>query len=563
MPTLEQQVADLVTATTQLTTEVQGQKQTIDTKVNQVSSDRSVAEQKAAEAAQSATDAANSAAAAAQSEANAAAVVTGGTATFTPAPGKIPLADANGEIAYWLQKGLLGNVHSPLVDLPLNQIELLPFATVKVASAIPAATDVTPDWVGLLRTVTISFAAIPDGVQAGQYALINGDEYPIVAVDTVNNTITLEYDLGHADPTGTPVVTFAMWRFAGRYRGLSSFSRASRKTYIDPLTGLVRGCPAGFPAFERMVDGAVGYLTEGAGTNYATGGHTATGVNVTGVSPSGATEMLFNWNVAGGATGYLNLFSTNTFAAGPLTIGIWLKSADGTNYQVKFVGHDGVAWTNPITVTVTNQWKFFTYTITAQNSSAYFLLEGSTVYGLPAAVNILLWRWNIEALPYSTSLMPYNSTRTQDLLMLPAALNIPPLQRDMFVVCDVDVHGSSTYHVPISADISHHFLAIDPTDKVYAYNGTGGAALVYGPVNIQQNAVNRIAHLVNANGAQHAVSVNGQLGPASATSAGIGGPLTTLYIGSWTNSGGSHHYGHIRNVRIYDRSLTASEVAAA
>lgn len=115
--TIETQVADLVIATTQLTAAVNVAKQTLDNAVDAASGSSDFAQGQAgiaqdeaieagvqAAAAELSAQAAASSASQAQTHANnAAAVVTGGTATLQPVPGKIPLAGADGKIdLQWL-----------------------------------------------------------------------------------------------------------------------------------------------------------------------------------------------------------------------------------------------------------------------------------------------------------------------------------------------------------------------------------------------------------------------------------------------------------------------------
>ena len=103
--TIETEIAALTVATTDLLSAVTVAKATLDADVSTVAADKAiviadmatVAADKATATTQ-ATNAAASAAAALVSANNAAAVVTGGTASLLPAPGKIPLANSAGKI---------------------------------------------------------------------------------------------------------------------------------------------------------------------------------------------------------------------------------------------------------------------------------------------------------------------------------------------------------------------------------------------------------------------------------------------------------------------------------
>lgn len=103
---LDTQIAELITATTDLTAAVNVKKQTLDDRADAATDAASASAASAVAAQTSATSAAGSAGAAtlkaneaAASAATAAQVVTGGTASLAPAPGKIPLADGNGNIS--------------------------------------------------------------------------------------------------------------------------------------------------------------------------------------------------------------------------------------------------------------------------------------------------------------------------------------------------------------------------------------------------------------------------------------------------------------------------------
>lgn len=103
---LDTQIAELITATTDLTEAVNIKKQTLDERADAATDAASAAADSATAAQSSATSAAGSAGTAtiraneaAASAATAAAVVTGGTASLTPEPGKIPLANEKGHIS--------------------------------------------------------------------------------------------------------------------------------------------------------------------------------------------------------------------------------------------------------------------------------------------------------------------------------------------------------------------------------------------------------------------------------------------------------------------------------
>jgi len=174
MATLTQEVALLTTASTALTTEVQGQKLALATSVTDAAASQSSASISEANAAASASSAATSSTNAATSEANAAAVVTGGTASLTPAAGLIPLADANGEIANWMQKGLFGNIMSPLVHIPFKrQNDEVALSGAQTFTRASTATYTDP-LDGLLKTAAIDTPRFERMADGGTGILLEG-----------------------------------------------------------------------------------------------------------------------------------------------------------------------------------------------------------------------------------------------------------------------------------------------------------------------------------------------------------------------------------------------------
>lgn len=155
--------------------------------------------------------------------------------------------------------GIIGTVANPDVDIQLDNLKMLPFSSGSYTGAA-AASDVT-NYVGILRTMTLPVSP-PAGVAAGQFALIGGIYYPIVSI-VAGTSITVEYDSDDADPAAAADVIFCMWEFAGKYRGIKSYTSTSRILYYHPTKKKLRGVPAGFPAFTRMSDGSIGLQLEG------------------------------------------------------------------------------------------------------------------------------------------------------------------------------------------------------------------------------------------------------------------------------------------------------------
>ncbi|RMG91117.1 MAG: hypothetical protein D6706_18550, partial [Chloroflexi bacterium] len=316
------------------------------------------------------------------------------------------------------------------------------------------------------------FTAVPDGVAAGQYAIINGEQYPIVA--TTATTVTLEYSALLADPTGTPVVQFALWRFAGKYRGLSSYSRASRRTYIDPLTGQVTGAPAGFPAFERMADGGIGILLEGSSTNYLLDSQNFAAANwgkqgctvaaATGViGPDGSTNC---YTITDDVTnGYHRIYQTvASIPAGSQTAYAIVKAGTMTQCSVMMRnptdGQVALAYFDLTNGTITsvisgsakivplaNGWYWCEVYGTGTAASNVYIgiaSAGTTFYTGAGTGTVHIWHAQGEPMPFGTSVIPTTTTtvtRAADDLYFTGTGNIT----DKFtIIADVEFEPGQT-----------------------------------------------------------------------------------------------------------------------
>ncbi|RMG20126.1 MAG: hypothetical protein D6732_29035, partial [Methanobacteriota archaeon] len=422
--------------------------------------------------------------------------------------------DATAGAAKWIidsvPRGAIGNIESPLVNIPLNGIKTYPFAVANALS-VSAAADVV-DFVGL-RTCDLTFNPAPAGIAAGQYAIINGYEYPIVGFTTNANgtVVTLEYSHTLPDPTGTPLVQFATWKFAGKYAGPSTYIRTSRKTYIDPLTSLVTGAPAGFPAFERMADGRIGLSAERTSTNLINPSDSVfsgTGTLLsatTVVAPDNVTQAQ---QIIEDTTNNLHQtlpFTITATAGTTYTYSQYVALGPGPARFVQLVlSGAGISTSAYATFDLTNG----TYTLSgaspAQSASitplpngwfrlsvtavadvggtlnAYVRMSDSYVAGYRAYTGngtsgITLWGAQLEALPFPSSYIPTNLTsvtRAADSLSIPVIGNRLASSENMSIVFDMDHYdiSSGTSRIAINFGVGESHFYVRTTGPSWAPN---------------------------------------------------------------------------------------------
>jgi len=356
-----------------------------------------------------------------------------------------------------------------------------------------------------------------------------------------------------------------------RLSGTQTFTRASTGTYIDPLDGLVKTAAINTPRFERMADGGVGVLLEGASTNLLLQSDdlTATPWGIVGTAPTlttnsadvvdiygtnTATKIVFA-ATAGGARQTIAVTTGTTY-----TPNIWLRTLSGS---VSMQFRDGAQVLQNITVTST--WQRFDFPGAAATISHNFDLydpagNSGTIYACAG---------QFEQLPFASSYIPTTTaavTRVEDSLSVPMAGNSFGRNASYSLMFDTDI-GNNVYS---SVGTGIHpvvgmYLNRRIQGNAFSYTFLGGAGWPpNGPSSgIGFNSLNgRFTDVVDAasNSIRH--YDDGML----VESLPYTPPTNVTIVSSIrfiANGGGSSWSGHIRNFRIYDRALTASEVASA
>ena len=190
MATLEEEVAGLTTATTDLLTAVNVKKATLDDSVATASDQAVIATTKASEASVSGSTATTKAAEAVAARDEAVAVVYSGTSAIEPEAGKIPVARADGTLSpAWLpgsEMDYIGIAYNPLTQTfkRLGAAEGLPLGALANMQSSPVLAN-------LRRVVLADDGSVYKGISWLDFT--KHEDGTAVALDGTNGQIMMEY----------------------------------------------------------------------------------------------------------------------------------------------------------------------------------------------------------------------------------------------------------------------------------------------------------------------------------------------------------------------------------
>lgn len=351
-----------------------------------------------------------------------------------------------------------------------------------------------------------------------------------------------------------------------------NFSRSTTATYIGK-DGQLKTAAANEPRFEKE-----GLLLEGQSTNLVllsadmtqwpwSGAGAGTGVVpvVTGnyaSAPDGsqtATRLVMNKGAGSSGTDESTMrCSLTTTVGSAYTLSVWLKSTDGTSLQKVSLSFNGEA---PATITVTGEWRRYQITTLSAidaNRTPRLQLRGG--FGTSDTADILVWGWQQENLPFASSYIPTNGaavTRTADVCWIPNALNVTPDYGDITIAMEVRRNLAIPSSVfPRAIHISDRQFVVADSARIMARGG--GAE----QVNISTAAPGtreRIAATIKGN--TIACFLNGTKATLPQTPIFPVSNGTSCFIGSRNGLDGL--FGHVRNVRIWQRTLSDEQIKAA
>lgn len=351
-----------------------------------------------------------------------------------------------------------------------------------------------------------------------------------------------------------------------------NFSRSSTATYIGK-DGQLKTAAANEPRFEKE-----GLLIEGQSTNLVirsadmtqspwSGNNSGTGVLpiVTGnyaVAPDGsqsANRLILNKG-AGTTTGDASTMSCvlNTTVGSTYTLSVWLKSTDGVSQpkvSLSFNGGDGSA-----TITVTGEWRRYQITTLSAidaNRTPRLQLRGG--FGTSDTADILVWGWQQENLPFASSYIPTNGaavTRAGDIVTIPWAMNINPSA--VTVAMNYDLLGLGAFNqriIEYSESVNPRYMVqMTPSGVLQSFAAAAPLSISAAPYSARSTFAAATAP------SRHAVKVSGR-DVVSYMTEGVARYRPSIPIGS-TSIGQDPMFGHLRNLRIWHRTLTDDQLKA-
>lgn len=369
-------------------------------------------------------------------------------------------------------------------------------------------------------------------------------------------------------------------------QSICTFTRASAATYVDRY-GVLRTASADTPCFT-----ADGLLLEGASTNlltYSEQFDNAVWTKLRSMVAANTTETTdpYGTNTADKLIEDTTATITHlvsqiySFTAGTTyTFSVYAKAGSRSQMALRF-GDSGLAAgfdlssgtvlsaSSGVTTKITalaNGWYRVSATETAVNSGSYaaqiqLMVSGVTSYTGDGTSGLYIFGAQLEAMPFATSYIATtatSATRVADGLSFPFDNNAPfvAINNRFGILCDVVIESNSpTQHI-LNAGTggSQHFaLAVGGGNVSFIFAGKAISAPI-------STGAHRLCCVVN-NGMMYLY-----LDSALVASSSIGtSPIsynTSISLGRYTSTL-YPMYGSVRNLRIYDRALTETEVYAA
>ncbi|MDX8382794.1 MAG: hypothetical protein R8M45_01855, partial [Ghiorsea sp.] len=402
----------------------------------------------------------------------------------------------------------------------------------------------------------VTIAALPSGVDLTGSIVRDfaGNEFSCYFHTSASNTMGLAMPKGAGLALAAGAATASVRRLQGDFSGKESFNRWSTGTYIDSLTGLVKTAMPSAIRFERLADGGVGALLEGTSTNLNIHSEDFTNAAWIKAGTCNVSHTAGADPVGGTTADTINLATDTAWASNNIyqshlgltsstdyTGSVWLRGAGATTVTLAIRdASTGIFALN--TIAITSGWKRYEATLTTGAATTSCALVIGASDG-----NFVVWGGQVEALPFATSYIPTTTqavTRAADSLSIPAQ-GIAALS-SATLAFDADLLGNTVGWVVES-------------EVVNLYNGNGGYGIyASGGTLFPSNFVpigNTSRMVVRVDSASLSIWRDGVMLQTTAATGAY--PFNVAAVRLFPDL-----YGHLRNLKIYDQTLTDAEIGA-
>jgi hypothetical protein len=377
-----------------------------------------------------------------------------------------------------------------------------------------------------------------------------------------------------------------MTKTFGNFTDLMDFSRASTATFLGS-DGLIQTAAADIPRIEYDADGTVkGLLIEEARTNLieysvvddtpywdlisqGTGSVPVRTINHATAPDGTTTAARLQCDLNGGTTSsdrsYLTHNSVTATVGLDYTFSVWLKSADGTTYDI----HISISGGGSQTVQVTNEWQRFdaTWETTVTNINTRVGLQGNL--NTSDTADILVWGAQLEEASFATSYIPTSgaaATRSKDIASIDVE-NFGHNQDEGTFVIDFEMKfeaGGSRFPRPFeygndsNGDERINVYVTEATSRLafsVNTNGVGQAGTIL-TSSVTSPVSGKVALTVKDDDVAICLDGGTVITDTSADITGVGSARNVLQFGEATTGSTNNMNGHIRDFQYYPRRLT-------
>ena len=286
-----------------------------------------------------------------------------------------------------------------------------------------------------------------------------------------------------------------------------------------------------------------------------------------GIAPDGtqtAAQLQFDLN--GGDTSSDRSILSHNAVSGTngtdYTSSVWLKSADGTSYDI----HISISGVAAITATVTDEWQRFDTTLTYSTFTMHTRIGLQGNRGNSDTANILVWGAQLEEGSFPTSYIPTSGstvTRAKDYAKFfydDSGWN----EQESTIYADVTIEHDLTNSYPRILEVSASFILSgqDVNDLAYFQGSIFGE---YPTVNSAANSFTLGRHKIAASFKNHvgfSLSVDGDLNTQSGVNFRVPTPSGRDFMILSNTAHNRYLSGYISKLAIYPKRLPNATLQA-